>query len=553
MQVCTLLGEGRLDGLGEALEAVDAGDEDVVDAAAAQVVEDGQPELGALGFLPPQAEDLALAVAGDPQGEVAGAALDRAVLTDLHEHGVEVDDRIDRLQRPRAPRDHVVEDGVGDPADRVAPDVDAVELAQMRRDVTDRHPAGVEAEDLVVQPRQPRLTLGDEPGLKAARAIPRGPDLNRPQIGADRFAPRALAHVRALRHPARRMPEMLGQLRPQGSLDHAAGELAQQAARTSDLVGLKALQRVLERVGRKQLGEPVDRRIRRTLRSIRALSTISRRIRDGVDGHRCPSRPQGPNRSPRPHTLHRTDPRDLVRCADDLRCARTAARHRIAKQLLRHGQIFREGKKSWTKQHVAWVRRQRLDDTNSQRALEHMLCHLDALDAQIAAIEHQLEQLATTEPWSDPVRWLTSFRGIGLRTALGLLAELGDFKRFAAARELMAYLGLVPSEYSSADQQHRGHLTKTGNRHARRLLVEAAWHYQHPPRRSTRANALAEHVPPDVTARARQAQIRLHHRHRHLTAHGKRSTVATAAIARELAGFIWAAMTHQPLREEAAA
>src|SRR4051794_10236540 len=245
--------------------------------------------------------------------------------------------------------------------------------------------------------------------------------------------------------------------------------------------------------------------------------------------------------------------RDLVRCADDLRCARTAARHRIAKQLLRHGQIFREGKKSWTKQHVAWVRRQRLDDTNSQRALEHMLCHLDALDAQIAAIEHQLEQLATTEPWSDPVRWLTSFRGIGLRTALGLLAELGDFKRFAAARELMAYLGLVPSEYSSADQQHRGHLTKTGNRHARRLLVEAAWHYQHPPRRSTRATALAEHVPPDVTARARQAQIRLPHRHRPLTAHGKRSTVATAAIARELAGFIWAAMTHQPLREEAAA
>lgn len=245
--------------------------------------------------------------------------------------------------------------------------------------------------------------------------------------------------------------------------------------------------------------------------------------------------------------------RDLVRCADDLRCARTAARHRIAKQLLRHGHIFREGKKSWTRQHIAWVRRQRLADPNSHRALEHMLCHLDGLDAQIAAIDHELEQLASTEPWADPVRWLCSFRGIGLRTALGLLAEIGDFRRFGSARELMAYLGLVPSEYSSGDQQHRGHLTLAGNRHARRLLVQAAWNYRHPPRRPARRAAVTGLVPPDVTARAWQAQIRLHHRHRHLTEHGKRSTVATAAVARELAGFIWAAMTCQPLRDQEAA
>jgi transposase len=241
--------------------------------------------------------------------------------------------------------------------------------------------------------------------------------------------------------------------------------------------------------------------------------------------------------------------RDLVRCADDLRCARTAARHRVGKQLLRYGRIFREGKRSWTKQHLAWVRRQRLDDENAQRALEHMLCQLDGLDAQLAAIEHELSAIATREPWSDPVRWLTSFRGIGVRTALGLLAEIGDFRRFGSARELMSFLGLTVCEYSSGDRQHRGHLTKTGNRHARRLLVEAAWHYQHPPRRPTRTAALAEHVPPAVTARAWQARIRLHHRHRHLTSHGKRSTVATAAVARELAGFLWAAMTHQPLRD----
>jgi transposase len=245
--------------------------------------------------------------------------------------------------------------------------------------------------------------------------------------------------------------------------------------------------------------------------------------------------------------------RDLVRCRDDLRRARTAARHRVAKQLLRHGRVYREGKKAWTKRHRAWLRRQRLADPLAQRALAHMLSHLDAVDAQLAAIDHELERVATAEPWADPVRWLCSFRGIGLVTALGLLAEIGDFRRFGHPRELMSYLGLTPSEYSSGDQRHRGHITKCGNRHARRLLVEAAWHYQHAPRRSQQARALEPQVPTAVTARAWQAQLRLNHRHRTLIGQGKRSTVANVAVARELCGFLWAAMIHQPLREERAA
>jgi transposase len=241
--------------------------------------------------------------------------------------------------------------------------------------------------------------------------------------------------------------------------------------------------------------------------------------------------------------------RDLVRCRDDVRRARTAARHQVAKQLLRHGRIYREGKKAWTKQHQAWVRRQTLEHPLAQRALEHARVHLDSLDAQLAAIDGELAQIAGSLPWRDPVRWLCAFRGIGYRTALGLLAEIGDWRRFRHPRELAAYLGLVPSEYSSGDQRHRGHITKTGNQHARRLLVEAAWHYQHRPRRTAADPAL----PPEVAARAWTAQLRLHHRHRSLTSHGKRSTVATVAVARELAGFLWAAMTHQPLREPEAA
>ena len=238
--------------------------------------------------------------------------------------------------------------------------------------------------------------------------------------------------------------------------------------------------------------------------------------------------------------------RDLMRCRDDLRRARTAARHRVSKQLLRHGRIYRDGKSQWTKMHRGWVARQRLDDEFAQAALERMLIHLDGLDRQLDALDRDLEQIARTGRWAETVQILTRFRGIATRTALGLISEIGDFHRFGHPRELCAWLGIVPTEYSSGDQRHRGHITKTGNHHARRLLIEAAWSYQHRPRRPDRG--------PEPDARAWQAQIRLHRRYRHLTTErGKRSTVATVAVARELAGFLWAAATNQPFALEAAA
>ncbi len=234
--------------------------------------------------------------------------------------------------------------------------------------------------------------------------------------------------------------------------------------------------------------------------------------------------------------------RDLMRCRDDLRCARMAARHRVAKALLRHGHIYRDGKKAWTLQHRAWVERQRLDDPLAQLALEQMLVHLDSLERQLVTLDARLEQVARSDRWREQVEILTAFRGISTRTALGLIAEIGDFRRFSHPRELASYLGITPSEYSSGDQRHRGHITKAGNRHARRLLVECAWHYRHRPRRPT--------VGPQPSDRAWQAQIRLHHRYHHLTDHGKRSTVTNIAIARELCGFLWAAMTDQPTRDQ---
>ena len=229
--------------------------------------------------------------------------------------------------------------------------------------------------------------------------------------------------------------------------------------------------------------------------------------------------------------------RDLLRCRDDIRCARTAARHRVGKQLLRHGHVFREGKNSWTVKHQAWVRRQRLSDPLAHEALEQMLIHLDGIDRQLAALDAQLEQIAERELWGWQVHKLRAFRGIGTLTALGLIAEIGDFARFSHPRELASWLGITPSEYCSGE-----HITRSGNRHARRLLVEAAWHYRHTPRRPS-----SEPQPSD---RAWLAQIRLFHRHRHLTAQGKRSTVVTVAIARELSAFLWAEMTDQPARQE---
>ena len=245
--------------------------------------------------------------------------------------------------------------------------------------------------------------------------------------------------------------------------------------------------------------------------------------------------------------------RDLLRAREDIRCARTAARHRVLKQLLRHGRIVREGKSAWTKLHRAWIARQRLDDSLAQRALEQLLIHLDGIERQLDVLDAELEQIAHGERWGGQVEILTRFRGINTLTALGLIAEIGDFARFSHPRELASWLGITPSEYSSGDQQHRGHITKAGNPHARRLLVEAAWHYRHPPRRSQRTDRLADRVPADVSTRAWQAQIRLHHRHRTLAQHGKRSTITNVAVARELTGFVWAAMTHQPLRKEPAA
>ena len=170
----------------------------------------------------------------------------------------------------------------------------------------------------------------------------------------------------------------------------------------------------------------------------------------------------------------------------------------------------------------------------------HLLA-IDQLDARLAELDAQLATVATTDPYREPVGWLRCFRGIDTLTAMLLLAELHDVQRFPTARALMAYLGLVPVEHSSGERHRRGPITKTGNTLARRLVVEAAWHYRHRPGVSRTLAQRRSGQPPRVIALADKAQQRLCRRFRRLAEH-KPGPVVTVAVARELVGFLWAAL-----------
>lgn len=243
--------------------------------------------------------------------------------------------------------------------------------------------------------------------------------------------------------------------------------------------------------------------------------------------------------------------RDLVRCRDDVRRDVLRWRHRLLKLLARHGRVYHAGK-NWSQRHWTWIRAQRFDLPALARAFEATLFALEQALARQAALDRELEAIAESAPYREPVGRLRCFRGIDTLSAMILLTEIIDFHRFHRPRQLMAYLGLVPSEYSSGDVQRRGALTKAGNTHARRVLVEAAWHYRHRPQLGPTLAARSAGQPPAILAEAWRAQQRLHRRYRHLVGHGKRPPVAVAAIARELVGFLWAAMTPRPHTPQAA-
>ena len=234
--------------------------------------------------------------------------------------------------------------------------------------------------------------------------------------------------------------------------------------------------------------------------------------------------------------------RDLVRAREAVRGDLMRGRHRVGKLLLRHDQRF-DGS-NWTQAHRAWLNHVELVDPVAQAVLVDAIGAVDALVVRRDALERAMVAAIPGSPWADTIARLRCLRGIDTLTALGLAAEIGDFERFERPTRLMSFLGLVPSESSSGERRRQGAITKAGSEHARRLLVEAAWHYRRPPAKSRTLQRRQEGQPQHVCAISWQAQRRLHRTWQRLDSErGKRRTVVAVAVARELAGFCWAAAT----------
>lgn len=230
--------------------------------------------------------------------------------------------------------------------------------------------------------------------------------------------------------------------------------------------------------------------------------------------------------------------RDLVRAREDARRDLMGARHRLGRLLLRHGITF-PGKKAWTKGHHAWLRQQRFEFPGLQAAFDAGHEAVVAVQDRRDRLDAAIHAMAADSEFSGVVQRLSCLRGVSTLTAFGLAVEIGDWSRLDGCR-IGAYLGLVPTEHSSGRSRSQGGLTRTGNAHARRLLVEAAWH--HRPRYTPTSATLRARwalASPEARERAHQGNLRLHRRWRAFQARGKREVVANAAIARELAGWCW--------------
>jgi transposase len=236
--------------------------------------------------------------------------------------------------------------------------------------------------------------------------------------------------------------------------------------------------------------------------------------------------------------------RDLERARDDAKNAERTARQQLSKFLLRHGRHY-TGKSSWTLVHLDWIEKQSFDLEAHARVLRDYLHALREATARVDRLSKDIAELVDSWCLAPLVKALQALRGVQLLTAVTIVAELGDLARFTSAPQLMAYLGLVPSEHSSGSSERRGRITRTGNKYVRRILVESAWSYRLRPRLSAEIRKRNEGLSPEVQAIAWKAQERLHRRYLRMLSRGKNKQQTVVAIARELAGFIWA-IARQP-------
>ena len=231
--------------------------------------------------------------------------------------------------------------------------------------------------------------------------------------------------------------------------------------------------------------------------------------------------------------------RDLTRAREDAKKAERAARHQLQKFLLRHGKRW-EGKSSWTDKHLRWIAGQQFEHEAQKRVLLDYFHTIEQATERVGHLTASIEELVHSSSLAPLIRALQACRGVDLVVAATVAAELGDLTRFETASQLMAYLGLVPSEHSSGQSRRQGPITRTGNGHVRRVLVEAAWSYRFPARMSRRIKKRNEGVAEGVRQIAWKAQRRLCGKTRRLLTRGKPKNQVIVAVARELAGFLWA-------------
>lgn len=233
--------------------------------------------------------------------------------------------------------------------------------------------------------------------------------------------------------------------------------------------------------------------------------------------------------------------RDVIRCRGDLTENLKGMKQRLLKFLLRKGVNY-ESERYWTGKHYKWLSGLKFEEGMEQLTLEEYLEEIRRLEGKIGRLDKKIEEAANSDRYAERVRKFRSFRGIDYLTALSLVCEIGDFKRFASAEAFMSYLGLIPSERSSGKKRKQGGITKSGNGHLRKLLTESSWHYSRPNQVSKRLEQRRVGTDERTIRYADKAMKRLHEKYTRLIFKGKTKQTAIIAVARELAGFIWGVM-----------
>lgn len=254
-----------------------------------------------------------------------------------------------------------------------------------------------------------------------------------------------------------------------------------------------------------------------------------------------------------PPTLEQEAVRDLCRCREDVRADLARCRHRLVKMLVRRGLVFDPHQRLWSVAHRRWLEALSFDNPVDRIVVAEYKLAIEQAERRLRAMDAELVNAAELPLYREQVAWLRCFRGIDTTVAMIFVAELHGIERFESPRALAAYLGLVPTLYASGDTERRGKITKTGNGHIRRALVQACWQYRHRPGVGAKLRARREGQPERVLAVAEQAERRLSGRYARLKARGKHANKVVIAIARELVGFLWAALRddREPARHRA--